>query len=277
MTGLPAPARPCFAPIWQELGSALRFLRPAGPATAVAPAGDLDGTPVLLIPGFLAGDGSLSRLAAHLAAAGHRPCGAGIERNVDCSETLVGRLLERLEQGAARDRRHVIVGHSRGGLLARVMARRRPDLVAGVVLLGAPHRDQLAIHPLLWAQALTLATAGTLGVRGLLRLGCAAGACCADFRSDLRAPLPPQVARLAIYSRSDGVVDWRACLDPDGRHVEVRTSHCGMTEHAPTLHLIARTVAAFGAPARIRPHAGGLIRADAPLGELSTFPAAEDT
>ena len=41
-------------------------------------------------------------------------------------------------------------------------------------------------------------------------------------------PLPPEVAFTAVYSRRDGIVDWRACVDPAAEHVEVRSSHCGM-------------------------------------------------
>ena len=40
--------------------------------------------------------------------------------------------------------------------------------------------------------------------------------------------LDPDVAFTAIYSKRDGIVDWRACLDPAAEQVEVRTSHCGM-------------------------------------------------
>ncbi len=32
-----------------------------------------------------------------------------------------------------------------------------------------------------------------------------------------------------VYSRSDGIVDWRACLDGAADElVEIRASHCGM-------------------------------------------------
>ena len=118
--------------------------------------------------------------------------------------------------------------------------------MSGVVALGAPNRDQLAIHPLLWAQALVLGLGGSLGVRGLLRFTCAAGGCCARFRSDLEAPLSPSVGYLSVYSRLDGVVDWRACLDPEGRHVDVFASHCGMVAHGPTLHVVAGALDRFG-------------------------------
>src|SRR5918995_5274907 len=55
------------------------------------------GRPVLLIPGFLVGDGSLSMMAGWLKRAGYRPSPAGIVANVDWSRVLIPRLEERLE------------------------------------------------------------------------------------------------------------------------------------------------------------------------------------
>jgi hypothetical protein len=54
------------------------------------------------------------------------------------------------------------------------------------------------------------------------------GACCAEFRRLLNVPLSPNMETLAVYSRTDGIVDWRACLDPHAQCVEVEGSHCGM-------------------------------------------------
>ena len=54
------------------------------------------------------------------------------------------------------------------------------------------------------------------------------GECCADFQASLVAPLEPDMPALAVYSRSDGIVDWRACLDPYAECVEVDGSHVGM-------------------------------------------------
>ena len=50
-----------------------------------------------------------------------------------------------------------------------------------------------------------------------------------SFWDDLGRPLPPGVGFVSVYSRSDGVVDWHACLDPSAdEHVEITASHCGM-------------------------------------------------
>ena len=48
---------------------------------------------------------------------------------------------------------------------------------------------------------------------------------------------------VAIYSRNDGIVDWRACLDPDAEHVEVRSSHCGMAVNTEVYRVLERVLA----------------------------------
>ena len=63
---------------------------------------------------------------------------------------------------------------------------------------------------------------------GVFSSECADGPCCANFNARLRAPLEPGMPTLAVYSRTDGIVDWRACLDPHANCVEVDGSHCGM-------------------------------------------------
>jgi pimeloyl-ACP methyl ester carboxylesterase len=223
-----------------ELGAARGLLRSGaqGALTEYADAGA--GAPVLLIPGFLVGDRSLDTLARHLAAAGHRPCPAGMKRNLDCSEAVTARLSDRLRRLAIdHGGRVAIVGHSRGGMLAQVLARRHPDAVSAVVTIATPQREPLALNPALLASALSLGVAGSLGLRGVVRCSCAFGDCCRTFRADLATSLGPEIPYLAVYSRRDGIVDWRACLDPDGRHVEVSASHCAMASDRVTLHLVA--------------------------------------
>ncbi|MDP8944210.1 MAG: alpha/beta hydrolase, partial [Actinomycetota bacterium] len=205
-----------------------------------------DGTPVMLIAGLFRGDRSLEFLAAFLRSAGFDACTGGIDRNLDCSEAMVERLSRRLETIVERRQQPVaLVGHSRGGLFARVLARRRPELVSGVVTLGSPHQDPLAVHPILWAALLTVASLGRFGARGVFDYSCAVGGCCERFRRDLVAPLPPGVGHLSVYSRQDGLVDWRSCVNPHGDQLEVTTSHRGMPEDATVLRAIASAVVRF--------------------------------
>ena len=97
------------------------------------------GRPVLLVPGFMAGDGTLATMAKWLRANGYWTRRAGIRSNIGCSEKACELLEQRLEALADRTGRRVsIIGQSRGGVLARAVAVRRPDLVSGIVTLGAP-------------------------------------------------------------------------------------------------------------------------------------------
>jgi pimeloyl-ACP methyl ester carboxylesterase len=206
-----------------------------------------DRDPVLLIPGFLAGDWSLFGLKGFLADAGYRPVSAGIACNVDCSEVSVRALEQRLE--AAVDRhgaRAAIVGHSRGGLFARVLAQRRPDAVSAVITLGSPWRDQLAVHPALWTPFIALSAIRALGIKGVLGFGCGLGGCCEQFRRELAAAPPPGVEYTSLYSRHDAIVDWRACLDARVRNVEVAASHCGMVSNAAVFTAVAGALAGIG-------------------------------
>jgi pimeloyl-ACP methyl ester carboxylesterase len=205
-----------------------------------------DGWPVLLIPGFLAGDGSLTTLARWLRAHGYRTSRAGIRANVGCSEAACGALEQRLEAFAEREGGPVtIIGQSRGGIFAKALAARRPELVAGIVTLGSPTVSMLRVHPLVLAQVGLVAALGSGRVPGLFTLGCLRGECCDRFRAALRGPFPESVPWTAIYSRSDGIVDWRACLDPAaGEHVEVRASHIGMALNAAAYGEVAAALAA---------------------------------
>lgn len=208
-----------------------------------------DGGPVLLVPGFLAGDGSLAVMAQWLGRMGYRPCRAGIRINVDCMASGVERLERQLEGFAERHGRTVtIVGQSRGGSMARVLAVRRPDLIDGLVCLGSPIVDELAVHPWVRAQVETVALLGSLGVRGLFSHGCKSGSCCERARADLAAPWPNDIPFTSVYSRSDGIVDWRACLDPHARHVEVRSSHIGMAVNPAVYEIVADALATGSAP-----------------------------
>ena len=77
----------------------------------------------------------------------------------------------------------------------------------------------------------------------MFRLSCLRGECCSDFRGELRAPV--DVPYVALYSRTDGIVNWRACLDPAAELVEVRASHLGMGLNAGVYAEIAHALGRF--------------------------------
>jgi pimeloyl-ACP methyl ester carboxylesterase len=239
-------------PIWREgrVGLEAAALRrdPIYRGEGVADAG---GQPVMLIPGFLAGDDSLGVMTRWLRRTGHHTRKAGIRWNVDCSALTMDRLEERLEtMFETRGEKVAIVGQSRGGNFAKALAVRRPDLVSGIVTLGSAQLDPLAIHPLVHAQVYLLGTLGTIGAHGLFKHSCRAGECCESFWADLERPMPNGVGYVSVYSRSDGIVNWRACLDPSADQVEIRSSHCGMAVNADAYRTIAGALAEFRAKAR---------------------------
>jgi triacylglycerol lipase len=222
-------ALPALPPIWREglMGLEYRSLRRqeifSEPPAAPRP------LPVLLVPGFLTGDAQLRTLETWLRRCGHSTHSSGMRLNVDCSEASVGRLEQRLEAFIeTQGERAVLIGQSRGGLFARVLAVRRPDLVRSLVTLGSPHVAPLSVHPMIWMQAATLAGLSALGVPRLASHRCTYGDCCRDFAADLQAPMPAGVDFVSIYSKRDGIVDWRACLDGEAEQVEVTSTHCGM-------------------------------------------------
>src|SRR4051794_32830446 len=173
-TGIVSRTSISLPPLWREgrLGLEVASLL-RNPVWSGEGVRDARGQPVLLIPGFLAGDGSLGLLTNWLRRTGHHTSRAGVRLNVGCSGSLIGRIEERAEGLAERQGSRVaIVGQSRGGSLARALAVRRPDLISGVVALGSPLTEQLAVHPLIKAQVYALGALGTFGAPGLFGHSC---------------------------------------------------------------------------------------------------------
>ncbi len=200
--------------------AALPYARHQRPGTA---------EPVLLIPGFMAGDYTLAGMATMLRGAGYRTYRSHIRMNMGCTREAADRLERRIEAIAARRGRKVsLVGHSLGGMLARGLAARRPDLIHGIVSMGSPVLAPGAVHDILARDAEMLTRLTRAGFGGLMSEDCIAGACARASFEETHASLDPGVGFTAIYSQRDGIVDWRACIDPAAVAVEVSASHVGM-------------------------------------------------
>jgi triacylglycerol lipase len=187
-----------------------------------------DGATVVRVPGFLGDDRVLGVLHRWLRRNGYRTYGARTGRNAGCGEAMA-RVLERRVAEIAADRggRVALAGYSRGAHVARVVAFRRPDLVRGLVTLGAPSLNPRCVHLLAAIPTTALMLLGSAGAPGLLRYSCFRGACCERFRADLEAPLPAAVPSIAVRSPRDAIVDHRFTPDAGARRVEVRCTHAG--------------------------------------------------
>ncbi len=192
--------------------------------------------PVLLIPGFLAGDWTLRTQYDWLRRAGYRPRLAGLSFNVRYSEVMLKPLIDTLLAMHRKTNARVsVVGHSRGGVLAKVLSHRKPDHVEQVITLGSPLSDPYDVHPL------TMASVHAAHLYNTMRYRHAASVE-ARFLRDLAAP--PRVPTTSIYSRSDGVVNWKACLRPDINAIEVRGSHVGLALNPEVYRILAHLLPA---------------------------------
>jgi len=202
-----------------------------------------DGSPVVVVPGFLGSDRYLVTLYRWLRRIGYRPYYSGMGRNMRCPDLLVERLLRTVEQAHVdTGLRARIVGHSLGGTLARAVAARAPEQVEQVITLGSPLAFA-RVHPLVFAAA------GI--VRANVRRGptrppeCYTEACNCAFVRSAGMPLPASVRGVSIYTRRDGVVDWRCCLDETGHpNIEVKGTHLGLAFNRDVYSEIARQLAA---------------------------------
>jgi triacylglycerol lipase len=204
-----------------------------------------DGRPILLLPGFLAGDYTLATMALWLRRIGYRPAGVGFLTNTDCSE----RAMRRLEARAAGlvdagGMRAAVIGHSRGAHLGKALAVRRPELVSHLIAMGGGLSRQMAISaPTAAAVALVRAWHSRTSDRRERR-GCLTEHCRCSFTSDYSAPFPETVRLTSIYSKSDGVVRWQSCVVPYADNVEVRGTHVGLALNPQVYVAIAIALAA---------------------------------
>ncbi len=189
-----------------------------------------DGSAVVVIPGFMGSDQYLADMHAWLRRIGYRSYLSGIGRNSECPEILTLRLHETMQRAYDDTGGPVhLIGHSLGGVLARGAAARWPDLVATVTTMAGPFRG-VRVHPFV------LQTAYLVRGRILTRRNgppvlpdCYSGACTCDFLNALRKDFPASVPQIAIYTKTDGVVDWRVCINEDpGTDVEVPGTHVGL-------------------------------------------------
>ena len=195
------------------------------------------GRRVVLVPGFLAGPRSLSLLEPWLQRCGWDTRRAPVGRNTQPGEAVLDLLEDWLQETVALEGGPVpVIGHSRGGQEARVLAVRHPDAVALLVTLGAPLRVLYPPHVVVRAPAAALQLAAWArrsrpDLSGHER-----------YEADRVAPFPASVPFVSVYSHSDGFIDWRLSLDPAAEHVEIDSTHLGLAGSVPAFEAIARAL-----------------------------------
>jgi len=202
------------------------------PLLLAAPRGD--GHPVLVLPGLLANDRSTAPLRRFVERLGYPVTGWSLGRNQGPTQRVVDGLPRLLDRLAGRSGEQVsLIGWSLGGIFARRLALRSPDLVRQVITLGSPfgaEEDRLGRTP---------------GERMYRRLS---SRHVADRIHPATTPADelPAMPTTAIYSRWDGIVDWRECRQPAGPRSEsigVPASHLGLGHHPAVLWVVADRLA----------------------------------
>lgn len=227
-----------------EVASYLRALA-GGPRALANGAPSGGGRGVLLIPGFGFGDASTLPLQLVLRAAGYRVFLSGILLNVDCADRTIEALVPVAEAAVANNGGQpvLVVGHSRGGMLARGLAVRRPDLVSRVVCMGSPLNYEFAFYEI---------PAPLVGVLQQVQhrdpqrreLRCSTPECACDYMVAAHRPVPTEIDLVSLYTTSDGIVDWRACVVPGAKNIEVPGTHLGMGLKPETVQVILQELAA---------------------------------
>lgn len=175
-----------------------------------------DGHPVLVLPGFMASDRSTRWLRRALKAQGYGAHPWLLGQNMGPTDDMEDRLADRIAELAKRYGEKVsIVGWSLGGIYARELAKAVPDQVRQVITLGSP-----------FANTDRRSNATSLFDRvNKSRKSPRAGRTARSLRE------APDVPCTAIFSRTDGIVHWSACLEaeaPQTENIEVPGSHCGL-------------------------------------------------
>ena len=194
-----------------------------------APKGD--GHPVLALPGFLASDLSMAPLRRYLTGLGYDAHAWQMGRNLGGLSRVRAALRERLAAiHASTGRKVSLVGWSLGGIYARDLALQAPEMVRYVVTLGSPFaNDVRATNATKLYEMLSGETVGDDP----------------EFLEAIAGDLP--MPATSIFSRSDGVVNWRTCLlrpSATSENIEVRlASHVGLGVNPAVLWAVADRLA----------------------------------
>ncbi len=194
--------------------------------------------PMLVIPGFLAAARSPRSLLHVMAQAGWRVEAAGVGRNsgpayvgVDAAEADLQRMYD--ETG----KRLTIIGHSRGGQFARILAVRYPDLIRQVIAIGTPLLVKYPDFAAVKVPAEVLDRTWRAGAFGEVFPDQED-----EVDRDRYAAFPDHIDFVSIYSRTDGIVDWRTSIEPAASTMEVVSSHRGLINGVAGISAIAKAL-----------------------------------
>lgn len=199
----------------------------------------------MIIPGLFGSDFYLWPLRRWITRIGFRASTSGLWVNAGCPDRLTSEIEKWIErQQPQSDRRIVLIGHSRGGVLARALAIRLGSKVSDLVTLGSPVGVASA-YAQPGAQQLAHRTMSMLAqasntARGILDPQCRFPDCGCRFIDNIRHEPAAETAVLSIYSREDPIVPPQASIVEGARNVEVSGTHSGLVYNPAVYRELAR-------------------------------------
>jgi triacylglycerol lipase len=209
-----------------------------------------DGSAVVVIPGFLLTDLYLTEFRLWLRRMGYQPFSSDIGWNAECPNLLIKqRLASTVEKARkATGRRVHIVGHSLGGVIARAIAAQMPESIASVITLASPFQGVTAHSSILRAAEWVRSGIHKRNGRAVLP-ECYTAACTCNFLESIAGKFPNSVSQTAIFTKSDGIVDWRVCGTGDPAiDCEVSATHLGLAFNPTVYEVVGKRLAAAQEP-----------------------------
>lgn len=233
----------------------------AGTLVSITPQGN--GEPIIFLPGFGCDDFLTKPARAFLQLKGWNVYGWENGRNTGPNKETVSHMVSHLEKiSNTHNQKVALVGHSLGGIYARELSKAHQELVSKVITLGSPFgaiQNPQSVASVIenayqqLNQDINISSHHTL-----------------DDKKQLLGELlmvPPPVPNTAIYTRHDGVVHWKACINPESENAEnIEISHKGSLFHpwAKASHtgLIANPLSLLVVADRLaEKHQGGIFSA----------------
>ena len=205
------------------------------------------GRAVVVLPGQLADDWTTAPLRRLLSSVGYQTYGWRLGPNIGPTPKIIRGLDRLIGEIGDRHRGPVsVIGQSLGGFLGAELERRHPGAVDRLITLGSP-----------------IAMTSPRQSRGHPYYRWFAVEHLAEYALDVWTKAAPlSIPSTSIYSRSDGVVRWQACLYPEGpltENIAVHASHFGMGFHPAAIYAVLDRLAAptdnwhkFAAPKHLR-------------------------
>ena len=206
-----------------------------------------DGRLVVIIPGLFGSDFYLWPLRRWISRIGFRASTSGLWVNAGCPDRLTSEVQSWIGRQASPARKIVLIGHSRGGILARALAVRLGTRVSHLITLGSPvgvasaYAQPSALGQIPHQTMNALARASN-AARALLDPNCRFPECGCEFVRNLAGPAAPETIMLSVYSREDPIVPPEASRVEGARNIEVSGTHSGLVYNPAVYRELARAL-----------------------------------